>query len=255
MSQPDVRAGAMSVLATVLKGRRLAQLIFSPQHAFGSPHYQRHNQRRLEHLASLGLDVAGAAVLEVGAGIGDLTSFFLDRGCTVVATDARRRNLKMLRSRFPSVRVEHLDLDHPNVEFDGKFDIVFCYGVLYHLGRPAAALEWIARVCKKMLLLETCVTFGDDELLNVCRESASNPTQSVSGWGCRPTRRYVRNELSRHFEYVYVPLTQPHHEEFPIDWTRRPPDSGLTRAVFVASRQELGNPQLTQDIPTQQSRH
>jgi hypothetical protein len=34
--------------------------------------------RRLEHLASLGLSLA-AMFLEVGAGVGDLTSFFLDR--------------------------------------------------------------------------------------------------------------------------------------------------------------------------------
>jgi hypothetical protein len=57
--------------------------VYSPIDVFHSAHYQRHNQRRQEHLASLGLDISGATVLEVGAGIGDHTSFFLDRGCQI----------------------------------------------------------------------------------------------------------------------------------------------------------------------------
>ncbi|HUK57003.1 MAG TPA: SAM-dependent methyltransferase, partial [Nitrospiria bacterium] len=43
----------------------------SPKDCFLSYHYQRHNQRRQEHLASLGLNIQGATVLEAGAGIGD----------------------------------------------------------------------------------------------------------------------------------------------------------------------------------------
>lgn len=54
---------------------------------FTNSHYQRINQRRLEHLASLHLPLENRSVLEVGAGIGDLTSFFLDRNCEVVITE------------------------------------------------------------------------------------------------------------------------------------------------------------------------
>ena len=57
--------------------------------AFRNFQYLRMNARRLEHLASLGLPIAGREVLEVGAGIGDLTSFFLDRGCSVTAIEPR----------------------------------------------------------------------------------------------------------------------------------------------------------------------
>ena len=56
---------------------------------FRSDHYQRHNRRRQEHLATLELPIAGRSVLEVGAGIGDHTAFFTDRGCRVTATDGR----------------------------------------------------------------------------------------------------------------------------------------------------------------------
>jgi 16S rRNA A1518/A1519 N6-dimethyltransferase RsmA/KsgA/DIM1 with predicted DNA glycosylase/AP lyase activity len=54
-------------------------------HDFHSNHYLRMNQRRLEHLASLGLPLSGRTVLELGAGIGDLSTFFLDRAAPLLA--------------------------------------------------------------------------------------------------------------------------------------------------------------------------
>src|SRR5438045_257276 len=47
---------------------------------FLSPAYQSHNIARLQHLDSLGLDLSGKRVLEVGAGVGDHTLFYLYRG-------------------------------------------------------------------------------------------------------------------------------------------------------------------------------
>lgn len=59
------------------------------------------------------MDLAGATVLEVGAGIGDHTSFFLDRGCQVVSTEAREDNLDILRTRYPNIQIKHLDTEAP----------------------------------------------------------------------------------------------------------------------------------------------
>ena len=236
--------------------KKLLNLKTSPEDAFLSYHYQRHNQRRLEHLASLGLNLAGSTVLEVGAGIGDHTSFFIDRQCQVVSTDARTENLEILRRRYPNLRVRHLDLDCPDATtINGLFDVVYCYGLLYHLNRPIEAIEFMACHCRKMLMLETCVSFGDGELMNPCNEPAENPTQSVSGQGCRPTRKWVYNQLRRHFAFVYMPITQPNHEEFPIDWSLAPSTNALTRSIFIGSRNKITNDLLIEDIPMRQSRH
>jgi FkbM family methyltransferase len=229
--------------------------VYSPIDVFHSTHYQRHNQRRQEHLASLGLDLTGATVLEVGAGIGDHTSFFLDRGCQVASTEARPENLEILRYRYPNIEVRHLDLDTPEPTFNAVFDIVYCYGLLYHLKNPVEAIEFMSRCCQKMLLLETCVSFGDEESVNPCAEVAESPSQAISGQGCRPTRKWVYNQLKRHFEFVYMPITQPHHEEFPIEWSLPPSTAILTRSVFIASRQPLDNQVLIEDIPMKQKRH
>ncbi|MBD1927049.1 class I SAM-dependent methyltransferase [Trichocoleus sp. FACHB-90] len=231
------------------------QQLVSPIDVFNSYHYQRHNQRRLEHLVSLGLDIAGSSVLEVGAGIGDHTNFFLDRGCQVVSTEARPENLEILNLRYPHITVRHLDLDNPDPTFNELFDIVYSYGLLYHLKNPIEAIEFMSRCCRKMLLLETCVSFGEEELINPCTEPAESPSQAVSGQGCRPTRKWVYNQLKQYFDFVYMPITQPHHEEFPIDWASPPTTEILTRAVFIASRKKLNNQLLTENIPLKQKRH
>ena len=221
---------------------------------FHSDYYLRHNQRRLEHLASLGLDLVGKTVLELGAGIGDHTSFFVDRSCKVVATEGIPQNLEILRSRYPGVETIQLDLETPDLKINQQFDIVYCYGLLYHLQKPTQAIEFMARSCQKMLLLETCVSFGEEEAINFCKEVADNPSQAISGNGCRPTRKWVYNQLKQYFEFVYMPITQPNHEQFPIDWTLSSSET-LVRSVFIASRQELNNLLLLEDIPLKQQRH
>ena len=230
---------------------------FSPLAQFHSHVYLRHNHRCLEHLASLGLPIVGASVLEVGAGVGDHTSFFIDRGCTVLSTEARPENLAILQSRYRNLGLEsrELDLDNP-VALDRSFDIVYCYGVLYHLRRPAEAIAFMAGHCCRMLLLETCVSVGDHQAVNPIAELAENPTQALDGHGCRPTRPWIYARLKEHFEHVYLPRTQPHHGNFPIDWTAPPPSQrdAMTRAIFIASRQPLDNPLLTEELLAKQVR-
>ena|SRR5262245_11045830 len=223
---------------------------------FRREEYLRHNDRRLRHLASLALPISGRSVLEVGAGVGDHTQFFLTRGCTIVTTDVRAENLRVLRARYPHLDVRSLDLDHPEGLEGASFDIVYCYGVLYHLTNPAEAIAFMARVCSGILLLETCVSFGEGDELHWCDEPGGHPTQSIVGRGCRPTRRWVYRRLQDHFEHVYLPTTQPNHEEFPVDWTLAPPSrETLIRSVFIAARRSLRNRYLVEDLITRQTRH
>jgi hypothetical protein len=225
-----------------------------PAEVFWSTHYVRHNQRRQEHLASLGLPLSGQRVLEVGAAIGDHTSFFLDRGSTVVVTEAQDQNLAILRARYPDLDVRRLDLNEPPDEAI-EVDIVYCYGTLYHLQRPAEAIAWMARCAKRLLLMETCVAAGEEDRLYPFDEQPGAPENAASGHGCRPTRSWVRRELAGSFAHVYMPLTQPAHEEFPLDWSRSElVGQQLIRAVFIASREPIVSRVLSESIPLQQLR-
>lgn len=244
-------AGSLAKLA-----ERLGLLHRTAISYFQSDQYLRHNARRLEHLASLGIAVRERRVLEVGAGIGDHSHYYLDRGCRVTITEGRRESLGLLARRYPTAKVQFLDMEHPSPLADAPFDIVHCYGLLYHLENPEQALRFMSESCRQLLLLETCVSFGDAKSINITEEPHWNPTQALSGRGCRPTRPWLFERLRSLFPYVYLPKTQPNHEEFPVDWTapqqhRNP----LARAVFVASREEIRNEQLSSCLLDHQARH
>jgi hypothetical protein len=225
---------------------------------FESFHYQRHNRRRQEHLASLGLPISGKTVLEVGAGIGDHTSFFIDRGCSVTSSDGRPELLEVLKQNNPKAAIHEWNVEHaPPVSLQSS-EIVYAYGLLYHTKAPDIVLTNLSNLCKELLLLETCVSFGDSELICNIPETLDDPTQALFGLGCRPTRSWVFAKLKTLFPYVYVTRTQPFHEEFPIDWTYdekqdlRP--GLLSRSVFVASRVPINNLLLSDTLLSKQVR-
>lgn len=224
---------------------------------FHTAGYLRHNHARQAHLASLGLDLERKTVLEVGAGVGDHTTFWLKRGCRVTCVEARTKNVERLRKAHPEVEVVQCDLDASELPVD-RYDIVYAYGILYHLKDPAGAIRRWAAVCDELLLLETCVNLHLGTTIHIIPEDTDNPTASFNGLACRPSRQWVKRQLKRWFDQVYLPLTQPRHEEFPLDWQgmegiRLP--VGLTRAVFIASRTVLDDPILTNTLPINQFWH
>jgi hypothetical protein len=147
-------------------------------------------------------------------------------------------------------------MEHPSSIAGTPFDVVHAYGLLYHLGKPAEAITYLAEVCGSYLFLETCVSYGEESAINLVSERKELFSQSCSGVGCRPTRRWIFDELKKYFPYVYVPITQPNHEEYPIDWNKRSGDASvLTRSVFVASRIPLKNDLLSLELLMKQKRH
>ena len=204
------------------------------------------------HLASLAMDLAGKSVLEVGAGIGLHTKFFEDLGCTVFSTDGRQENVAEIRRRYPHRQAEVFDLDQrTDISYLDSFDLVYCYGTLYHLSKPEQALKAMAGVCREMILLETCVTPGDELAVNLVTENASNPNQSYSGKGCRPPRLWVIEMLKKYFGFAYASKSQPPHPDFDWDWQSFVSKKNH-RAVFVGSKTPLVNEKLSAQLPSEQ---
>jgi SAM-dependent methyltransferase len=211
------------------------------------------NAARQNHLASLGLELSGKRVLEVGAGIGLHTEFFEARGCRVVSTDGNPSNIAEITRRHPERTVRVLDLDDPSgLDELGEFDVVYCYGTLYHLSQPERALRALAGVCRGMILLETCIALGRYPELHLVRDTDSN-NQSIRSIGCRPTRSWVMEKLQTYFGHAYITVTQPDHRDFDLDW-RIVESLKLHRAVFVGSKQPLANALLVEEVPEVQTR-
>lgn len=215
--------------------------------SFDAPGAISINRARLECLSSLQLPLQGKRVLDVGCGVGHLAQFFVQQGCDVSCLDARPENIDRLKSLYPNLKAQVFDLERDSSAELGIFEIVFAFGLLYHLENPFRALRNLSAAARELLLIETVVSDHPLPLVVMCEEpSAFN--QAVENIGCRPTPSFVALALrSAGFPCVYAPRVLPDHPDFQFAWKNDLSDSReghLLRCLFVASRQPMTNPNL-----------
>src|SRR5262249_27810692 len=105
----------------------------------GTPQYLSWLSRKLRpHL--------GDAVLEVGAGIGNVTGRLMGKRLLYMAAEKDPLYLHALRNRFlrtPNVVVQRLDLENPEelAGLERCFDTVLCLNVLEYLESPDLVLD------------------------------------------------------------------------------------------------------------------
>ena len=205
------------------------------------------NAARLAWLEEAQLPLDGARVLDVGAGVGHFVPFYQARGCTVVAVDGRESNVLELRRRHPSV--ESLVVDAEIIdERLGPFDVIHCFGLLYHLESPVAALRRLARLCRGLMIIETMVCDSSRPIVLLADETRA-ASQALGGLGSRPSPAFVALALNRvGMAYVYAASTPPRHPDFQFVWQDNVDivrDGHSLRSIFVASHTPLDTPALT----------
>lgn len=202
--------------------------------SFDSDGYQNLNRIRLEHLDSLQLSIPETAnVLELGAGVGDLTGYWLERCQKVTCVEGRKENSDQIVEKYATVEVIRSNLDGLSV-FPESYDVVFAYGILYHLLYPYRALKRWAMVCRELLLIETVISKGRTDYINV--EDSSDPTAGMSGTAVWPYYPNLLSWLKEMFQCVYAPARPPDYEEYT---TPSQEAKGLVRRVLLASRSGL----------------
>lgn len=214
---------------------------------FDTPEALAINEARISHLEWLGLALAGKRVLDAGCGVGHLAARLERMGCKVVCVDGREVNISSLRNRYPALEAHVANVESEPLESFGRFDVVFFYGLLYHLENPLQALRNLESVCNELMLLETIICDHELPLLRV-EDEGLEMNQALGGLGCRPTPHYVVLALNRiGFQHVYAPLSPPQHQDFQFEWHNNLDSSREghpLRCVFVASRTKLKNGRL-----------
>ena len=136
----------------------------------------------------------GERVLEIGAGIGNVTEWLVPRDL-YVASDVNPHYLGYLRNMSlgrPYMKVEHIDVEDPAcfTPWRGKFDTVVCLNVLEHVRDPNLSLENMAGSLEpngRLLLYvpqhQRLYSSLDEVLGHRCRYSRQELTDEVARAG------------------------------------------------------------------------
>lgn len=213
---------------------------------FDAPEALELNRARIEHLESLNLDLKGKRVLDVGCGVGHFSKWFIGQGAKVTGLDIRSENLRQAVDRTMMEiiwqSIETIEPDEYPYEHR-RFDIVFCYGLLYHLENPLRALRHMAALCEGILLLETIVCDHPAPLLMLRKENTALEDQGVSNLSTVPTPNFVLITLKAiGFPFVYWAPNIDHPQ---FQWVAKhylacDRNGAPIRMAFSASREPLG---------------
>ena len=152
----------LAARARELAGRFHSPFDFGEGVSTRPPRVHRRFRRRVR-LLRIPQDLAGKSVLDIGAWDGYFSFEFERRGAKrVLAIDTYAWDhggldcFLLAREHFKSnVEFRRMDVHDLDPDVIGRFDLVFCAGVLYHMRNPLIGLERIRSVTAGQLILET----------------------------------------------------------------------------------------------------
>lgn len=152
--------------------------------------------------------------MDAGCGVGYFSEFLAGLGLQVTGVEGRAENVQEARRRYPKINFVHRDMEHREIKQLGPFDLVLCFGLLYHLENPFMAVRNLHALTAKVLLVESMVTpgrFPSLELVDEVREI----DQSLRYSALRMSRSCLTGVLYRSgFVSVYGARPIPRHEDF-----------------------------------------
>jgi SAM-dependent methyltransferase len=147
----------------------------------------RHEQRREYFFRPvvdlLGGTLRGKRVLDLGCNAGYWSLCAILDGCEyVLGIDGRPMHIEQANLVFEvkGVDPQRYDFRCANL-FDvmddapGRFDIVLCLGLLYHVSKPMSLLEWIAGLNTDLLVIDTMLSSLPGSAFEVFHEPIDDP--------------------------------------------------------------------------------
>jgi SAM-dependent methyltransferase len=183
--------------------------------------------------SELGLRTA----LDMGCGVGYYSAMLQGLGLQVTATDARAENIAEARNRHPGIDFRVADAEDPSLAALGTFDLVVCFGLLYHLENPMRAIRNLRALTGKLLILQSMAVPDEQPFLFLLDEPPGED-QSLRAVSCYPSEGAIIKMAHRAgFPHVYRFCELPNHEDFRAGVGR-----ARARTVIAASVPALHSP-------------
>ena len=183
-------------------------------HDVANKHEQRKNYffRRLVDL--LGGSLAGKRVLDLGCNQGFWSLAAIENGCDyVLGIEGRQtyidqanfvfdvKGINQARYNFRCGNI--FDLLNEDI---GKFDIVLCLGLMYHISKHMTLLERISAMNPDLLVIDTYLSLMKTSVLQIHKESLDIPVNAIDyELVMRPTKTALL-DMVHQFNYNTVVL-------------------------------------------------
>lgn len=201
---------------------------------FNGEHYERLNISRAEVLREilreltqpLGLRTA----IDIGCGLGFFSQLMSTLGLQVTAVDGRHENIEEGKKRYPNIRFLCFDVQDPSLLSLGEFDLVLCFGLLYHLENPLLAVRHLQAITTQLLIAES-VTFPGEEPVMALIDEELHEDQGLNHVAFYPTEPCLIKMFYRAgYPFVYALIRRPAHPDF---------EGARVRTVLAASKQPI----------------
>jgi tRNA (mo5U34)-methyltransferase len=152
--------------------------------------------------------------VDAGCGVGFFSQTLAECGFNVCGFDARAENVSEARRRFPGIPFEEADIEDHAIPGLGRFDLVLCFGLLYHLENPLRAIRNLRALTEKCLLVES-MCLPEERCTLLLREEPHQDDQSLAAVACYPSEGALVKMLYRAgFAKVYRVTLFPDHDDF-----------------------------------------
>lgn len=185
---------------------------------FDADHYKALNTSRGAVVSALlselikPLDIRTA--IDIGCGLGHFSDLLKTLDLEVMGVDGRQQNVEEARRRFPGIAFRHCDAQDAALRALGQFDLVFCFGLLYHLENPLLTIRHLHAMTAKLLLVEAVIFPGEEPIMALVDEGMTED-QGLNHFAFYPTEACLIKMLYRAgFPSVYGLASQPDHPEY-----------------------------------------
>ncbi len=184
-----------------------------------------------EFLANVQPQVGPGSALDVGCGVGDFSKFLSDLGFRVSAVDGREENVIEAKSRYREITYRAADVEDLPLAEMGTFDLVLCFGLLYHLENPFRAIRNLHSLTGRILLIETMRIPSSETTMELLDEGHAED-QSLNYVAFYPSeaaliKMLYRAGFSHVYRFVSLPVDELYAETI---WRKR------LRTLLAASR-------------------
>lgn len=200
---------------------------------FDEPAYININEIRWAFAKNIIANFTGIkSCIDVGCGPGWFSNKLIESGFEVLGLDGRQELVDMAKVRVPKGHFEKSDITFLTSNHKIKpGDLTFCFGLLYHLENPFAAIRNLHDITGKYLFIETQVAPGEESNFTLVSEGR-NSTQGLNYHALIPSRNALIKMLYvSGFKYIYRYTSSLSHEDF-IDTPKR----SHRREIFLATK-------------------